>query len=220
MVQKISLYMTMIIILFAVAVSAAPASSYAEDPSVADTMNGEEVEEQPAEAEDSEESLVMEERSMAAIIGQLVLYTLLIVVLIYGLIKFLAKRQKNLQPNQAVQLVGGTSLGNSKSLQLVKVGDKVLLVGVGEQVTLIKEFSEEDGLGDIENSAEKPPMLGAGTISEWLKGLKNSGTEPKKEKGFDQLFKQSLTKQKMKQHELKQELREEETDEDKEGRSS
>lgn len=219
MFQKISFYITAMVLLFALSAWMAPAALGAEGTNVEEWLNNGEPAETPVDEETGDgEAALAEDRSMAQIVGQLILYTVLIIAMIYGLIKVLAFRQKKLQPNQAVQLVGGTSLGNNKSLQLVKVGDKVLLIGVGDQVTLIKEFAESDEIGNMEKDLDKQAVPLSETISGFVKGLKSNHSETKTSGGFEQLFKQSLNKQKTKQSQLKQELGTE--DEDKEGRSS
>ncbi|RNF38806.1 flagellar biosynthesis protein FliZ [Planococcus salinus] len=207
-----------ILLLCAVSAFAAPSVSAAADTKVSDWLNdGQDGQPTTEETEENGEAAVMEEKSMAGILGQLVFYTLLIVVLIYGLIKFLAVRQTKMHPNQAVQLVGGTSLGNNKSLQLVKVGNKMLLIGVGDQVTLIKEFAEGDEVVVSDAEANQQTVRVADAITGLVNKVKGVPAESKTGNGFEQLFKQSLNKQKVKQQQLKQELAD---DDDQEGRSS
>lgn len=161
--------------------------------------------------------VVTEDKSLTVIIGKLILYTLLILVLIYGLIKFLALRQKKLQPNQAVKLMGGTPLGNNKSLQLVKVGNQIYMIGVGDQVTLIKEFTDADEISGIEKDLDGQATLLSNPVVSFVKDKVNNRNKPGKTLGFDQLFSQSLTKQKQQQEQLKKELNKEDK---KEGSSS
>lgn len=219
MIQKISLYSIAVILLLAFSAAFAPSFAEAADPKVSDWVE----DDQPASETDTEETVVLDdpkEKSFVVVIGQLVLYTLLIVFLIYGLIKFLAMRQKNMQPNQAVKLMGGTPLGNNKSLQLVKVGNQVLLVGVGDQVTLIKEFSAEDEIHGIEKDLEnQPAALLPKSITSFIKEKFSSRAQSaaKQNTGFENLFKQSLDKQKAKQDKLKLDLSKQ--DDDKEGNS-
>lgn len=169
-------------------------------------------EEQPSDKsniekkEEINELNTTKDKSVIVVIGQLIFYTLLIIVLIYGLIKFLALRQKSLQPHQAVKLMGGTPLGNNKSLQLVKVGEQFLLVGVGDHVTLIKEFSDPDEINSIENDLDKQPKLLTNSISSYLKEKISVRMKTKKNNGFEHLFNQSLDKQKVKQDQLKRDL--------------
>lgn len=220
MIQKMSLYSMMMILLLALSAVWAPLETLAADPKVSDSYNGE----QPAAEEQEQplEAAAPEEKSFIAVIGQLILYTLLIVFMIYGLIKFLSMKQKNLQPNQAVKLMGGTALGNNKSLQLVKVGGQIYLIGVGDQVTLIKEFTEDDEIHGIEKDVEtqSTPLLPK-TVTSFIKDkfVGDKETNPYQSKGFEQLFKQSLDKQRKKQESLKTDL-EIQQSQDKDGRLS
>ncbi|WP_394121055.1 flagellar biosynthetic protein FliO [Planococcus donghaensis] len=188
------------------------APSVQASPNVVEWLNNEEpAEETPA---DPVVAAPVEEKSLAGIIVQLVLYTLLIVAMIYGLIKFLAARQKNLQPNQAVKLMGGTPLGNNKSLQLVKVGGQMYLIGVGDEVTLIKEFSDAAEISGIEKDFEQQqPALSKNLLDFTKKKIGSFSKSPQK-KGFDQLFKQSLNKQKAKQQAIENELGQEQRDQE------
>lgn len=219
MIQKMSLYSILMILLLALSAVWTPSGASAADPKVIDGYDGE----QPAveQQEPSVEAAPPEEKSFIVVIGQLIFYTLLIVFMIYGLIKFLSMKQKNLQPNQAVKLMGGTALGNNKSLQLVKVGGQIYLIGVGDQVTLIKEFTDDDEIHGIEKDVETQasPLLPK-TVTSFIKEKVSGHLEknPSHAKGFEQLFKQSLDKQRNKQEQLKTDL-EKQRSQDKEGRS-
>lgn len=219
MIQKMSLYSFMMILLLTLSAVWAPSFAQAADPKVSDSYNTD----QPAveQQEPPAEVAAPEEKSFIVVIGQLIFYTLLIVFMIYGLIKFLSMKQKNLQPNQAVKLMGGTALGNNKSLQLVKVGGQIYLIGVGDQVTLIKEFTEDDEINGIEKDVETQasPLLPK-TVTSFIKEKVGGHLEknPSQTKGFEQLFKQSLDKQRKKQNKLESDLSKQHS-EDKEGRS-
>lgn len=68
---------------------------------------------------------------------------LFVIFLIYALVKFMNKRNRLLKPFQYVENIGGTSLGQNKSVQLIKVGNRVLVVGVGDNIQLLKEIDDE-----------------------------------------------------------------------------
>lgn len=53
------------------------------------------------------------------------------------------KRNRLLKPFQYVENIGGTSVGQNRSVQLIKVGNSVLVVGVGETIQLLKEIEDE-----------------------------------------------------------------------------
>lgn len=208
MIRKITLYLPVIIYLFAFLVLSVPSPVEAADPKVSDWVKKDEAPDgEPADAEDSAEASPIEEKSFASIIAQLIFYTLLIIAMIYGLIRFLASRQKKMQPNQAVKLMGGMPLGNNKSLQLVKVGNQIYMIGVGDQVTLIKEFSSEDEINGIEKDLERQtPALFPNPVSTFIKGKFTRQKEMESQPDFNHLFNQSLDKQKLKQNQLKRDL--------------
>jgi len=67
-----------------------------------------------------------------------------VVVLLYVVLKFLNKRNLKYQQNQIIQNLGGLSLGTQKSVQLLQVGETLLLVGVGEDIQLLMEITDND----------------------------------------------------------------------------
>lgn len=74
---------------------------------------------------------------------------LFVIFLIYALVKFMNKRNRLLKPFQYVENIGGTSLGQNKSVQLIKVGNRVLVVGVGDNIQLLKEIDDEKEYKEI-----------------------------------------------------------------------
>lgn len=67
-----------------------------------------------------------------------------VLFLIYLLLKFVTKRNRLFQQGQSIVNLGGTSLGQSKSIQIIKVGNRVLVVGVGDSISLLKEIDDDD----------------------------------------------------------------------------
>lgn len=83
-----------------------------------------------------------------------------ILFLIYVLLKFVTKRNRVFQQGQAIVNLGGTSLGQNKSVQMIKVGKRVLVVGVGESITLLKEIdNEQESSSIIEDFEKKQEMV-------------------------------------------------------------
>ncbi|TYS70586.1 flagella biosynthesis protein FliZ [Sutcliffiella horikoshii] len=73
---------------------------------------------------------------------QMIFALLFVLALLYGALKLINNRNK-LDSGRSVENIGGTNLGNNKSLQLVKVGNSVLVVGVGDSINLLKEITDE-----------------------------------------------------------------------------
>ncbi|MGE7841832.1 flagellar biosynthetic protein FliO [Lysinibacillus sp. NPDC093712] len=73
---------------------------------------------------------------------KMVLALIFVVALFYALMKFLNKRNLTFQRNQMVQNLGGLSLGSQKSVQLLQIGKSIYLVGVGDDVQLLREITD------------------------------------------------------------------------------
>lgn len=79
---------------------------------------------------------------------QMIFSLLLVLVILYGLLKFIQKKSQTYQQSKLIQHLGGTSLGSNRSLQIVKVGQRLFILGVGENIHLIKEIHNQE---EIEN---------------------------------------------------------------------
>jgi flagellar protein FliO/FliZ len=69
---------------------------------------------------------------------------LFVIVLIYYLIKFINKKSQSFQDSKLIQHLGGSPLGGNRSIQLVKVGDRIFILGVGENIELLKEINDQE----------------------------------------------------------------------------
>ncbi|KOO46602.1 hypothetical protein AMD01_12350 [Priestia koreensis] len=67
-----------------------------------------------------------------------------VIALLYLLLRFLNKRQHGLRSNKLIQNLGGTALGSNRSIQVVKVGERLLVLGVGESVQLLSEVTGDE----------------------------------------------------------------------------
>ncbi|RWR14134.1 flagellar biosynthetic protein FliO [Siminovitchia fortis] len=74
-----------------------------------------------------------------------------VIALLYFLLKFINKKSQSYQQNRLVQNLGGTALGGNRSIQIVKAGKRLLVLGVGEDVRLLKEITDEQELQEILN---------------------------------------------------------------------
>ena len=74
---------------------------------------------------------------------------LFVLGLLLFVLRFLNKRNLNYQQNSMIQNLGGQSLGAQKSVQLLQIGDKVYIVGVGEDVQLLHVISDPEEIEHI-----------------------------------------------------------------------
>lgn len=179
------------------------------------SMEDEDVEPNPVELE---EVALLEQENPFMLILKLVFYLLIVIVLIYGLIKFLAIRQRKLQHNQLFQSLGGTTLGQNKSLQLVRVGGRIYLLGVAEQISLIKEVTDPTDITNIERDLEEQDTIVSKSFLEYFQTKLKERVHDGSTHSFSSMFNQSLQHQKDKRTQLENELYSNKTD-GKEGRS-
>ncbi|MCT8139833.1 flagellar biosynthetic protein FliO [Anaerobacillus sp. CMMVII] len=91
----------------------------------------------------------LEDQSLFKIFFQLFLALAVIILMIYALIRFIGKRTQSYQTHRTLQNIGGVHVGTNRSIQLVRVGKRVLVVGVGETIQLLKEIDDENEINTI-----------------------------------------------------------------------
>lgn len=122
---------------------------------------------------------------------------LIVVGLLYFLLRFLNKKSNMISGKDLIQNLGGISLGANKNVQLLKIGDKIFLVGVGENVSLLKEITNKD---DVESLVLQynEKMNQAFVTETWITKLfrlkklnKNQVSEPV-DRDFKEIFEKQM----------------------------
>lgn len=72
-----------------------------------------------------------------------------VVALLFGLLKFINSRNRQFDKNRLMKNMGGLPLGQHKSIQLVHVGNTYYLIGVGEEIRLLKEITDEEEIATL-----------------------------------------------------------------------
>lgn len=109
---------------------------------------------------------------------------LLALVFVIGLLlfvlKFLNKRNIKYQQNSVIKNVGGMSVGPQKSVQLLLIGNKIYVVGVGEDVHLLKEIDAQQDVEQLVKQIESNQSIATSTpyIAELFKKF-NKKDQPK-----------------------------------------
>lgn len=52
-----------------------------------------------------------------------------------------------------MESLGGISVGQQKSIQIIRIGEKVYAVGIGNDVTMLDEITDENVIRQLEESA-------------------------------------------------------------------
>lgn len=155
----------------------------AKDCSVNDVLENGECDEELANEEvkeaEAEAEALMEPPWLSFV--KMIAALIVVIALLYGLLRFVNKRAKTFQETKALHLVSGVSLGQNKSVQLVKVGETLLVVGVGDQVQLLKEITDPDEITAIlakQQAGDEEPFLGHALGSMKAAFSKKAGTAP------------------------------------------
>src|SRR5690625_5189307 len=119
---------------------------------------------------------------------QMIFALLLVLGLIYIMLKLVNRRQQLFSQTQTLENLGGISVGQNKSIQVIRVGSKMYLVGVGENVQLLREIDDETIKADLSHKQVKDSM----TFKEWMKSFLPTNAQ-KKEKDQSNTFRHLLT---------------------------
>jgi flagellar protein FliO/FliZ len=159
-------------------VASLPASVSAEGGSVFDAINGSAPssnapagDEQPAAIPGSDSG------SLFGYLVQVVFSLGFIILLIYLLLRFFGKRQIG-QNKGPIKVISATALGNGKTVQVVMIGESLYILGVGDDVQLLKHIPPGEEADAILAEAEIQPLANAWA---WLPFGKKKQAEEEEE---------------------------------------
>ncbi|MFD1735827.1 flagellar biosynthetic protein FliO [Bacillus salitolerans] len=119
----------------------------------------------------------------------------IVLFLLLATLRFIKKKNQSFDSTRKINNIGGTSLGGNRSIQLIKVGNRILVVGVGENIQLLYEINSEDEINELlsHQDTELP-------IREPLSFLKNkifkkdeTSQDSVSEQNFKAIFKDQLS---------------------------
>ncbi|GEL06668.1 flagellar biosynthetic protein FliO [Salisediminibacterium halotolerans] len=121
--------------------------------------------------EDETEAAGIQDQNMFFLTMQLLLALGAVIFAIYAILKFINKRSQRFNSHRTIQTVGGAGVGQNKSVQLVRIGEKVLVVGVGDSVQLLKEIDDPEEVAAIteEISGNEFYAEPVSKLTSWLK---------------------------------------------------
>nr|WP_295970434.1 flagellar biosynthetic protein FliO [uncultured Bacillus sp.] len=80
---------------------------------------------------------------------KMILATIFVVALLYLVLKFMNKKSTMLKNSQLMDNLGGVPLGANRSVQMIRIGKRLFIVGVGENVQLLKEIEDVEEYNQI-----------------------------------------------------------------------
>ncbi|WP_182199167.1 flagellar biosynthetic protein FliO [Paraliobacillus salinarum] len=137
--------------------------------------------------DESKEVIIDENRStnFFEIIVRIIFALLLIVALIYGMLKLLNKKNKLTRSSNLLNNLGGIPLGTNKSVQIIQIGDRLFVVGVGENIELLTEIKEQEMKEQLLEENDTNNSSGASVAK--ILGNTFSNLSNKKEKNQDEI---------------------------------
>jgi flagellar protein FliO/FliZ len=99
--------------------------------------------------------------SFVGSIVQLILVLLLLIVLFYGLVRFLSMRRGNLRV-LGMRTIGVHPLTSNRSIHVVAMEDRILILGVGEDVTLLQTIDQPEKVERWKQSVPPQSFLWTG----------------------------------------------------------
>jgi flagellar protein FliO/FliZ len=111
---------------------------------------------------------------------------ILIIGLLYFVLRFVSKKAK--QGGGVFHALGGHSFGNNRSMQMVMVGDTLYILGVGDNVNLIRAVPPGDEQTSLLETVAVKPLDLSGK-SKWTRGFFKRKTAQEK---FDEHLFQEL----------------------------
>lgn len=181
--------------------------TFAKEPNAKDCLEGtvdcNEEEQRDGNITD-EESLnnTLQQGSLGFDLFKMVFFLIIVLALIYFLLKFLGKRTKMYQQASALESLGGISVGQNKSLQIIRVGTKIYLIGVGNNVDLLQEIDDDVLKEQILNQAAERAQGFSSIQSLFGKLSGNKQAVESEDKEFKQSFEKELEKIKRNRQEL------------------
>lgn len=124
-------------------------------------------------------------------IVKMIFALLLVLVLIYVVVKFLSSRQKLNNRVTSLENLGGISVGNNKSIQIIRIGKLFYLIGVGENVELLKEITDPEVVDTLLRDDHEQDGSVSSLLTPFLQNKDNSN---QKTNNFKDKFAEELDK--------------------------
>lgn len=194
MKKSLIIFLSLLVFIFSFTVNTYAETGYVDD-CLENPKNCEEPLEPEPETNEAENELLEQEPKTGSLffeIVKVVFALLLVLALIYIFLYFLKRRNKLGTRIKSLENIGGVSVGQNKSVQLLRLGDHLYLIGVGEDVTLLQKIEEKSLIEEI--MRERDENKADFTTGPLLSSILQKKDENKREKpdNFKSLFNQEL----------------------------
>jgi len=165
------------------------------------------------------EEAVFKQTDTGALLGNIVWVMValgIVIVLIVLVLKWLSNRNRLWGVNRALRSLGGKSLGQHSSLQVVEIAGRIYVIGVGQNITLLDKIDDPEQVQEVLDCFEREAEQGWKTNQfelAFLKKWRNSKEEVYEAAAsstvnpnnkFEDLLQNQLNQRTMRNEELKQ----------------
>jgi flagellar protein FliO/FliZ len=119
---------------------------------------------------------------------------LLVLALIYIMLKLLNKRNKMFNQIKHLENLGGISVGQNKSIQIIRIGGKFYLVGVGDNVEMLQEITDVEMKKELLEQGEEEPFQLNTLLPSFLRKRAEKKSTNQDSEDFKNLFSNELDK--------------------------
>ncbi|WP_280768970.1 flagellar biosynthetic protein FliO [Salipaludibacillus daqingensis] len=171
----------------------------------------EDTEENKNQEEDDDSELgPAQNQNLLFLIFQMFLGLGAVLFVIYFLLKFINKRAQNFNSHSTVQNIGGAGVGSNKSVQVIRVGKRVLVVGVGDSVQLLKEIEDPNEIEEMIESTQQEDFFDQpiSKVTGWLQKKKSDKNSNSNELAFRSLLDNEMKDVKKSQNKIHSALEE------------
>jgi flagellar protein FliO/FliZ len=141
--------------------------------------------------------------SLAGSLVWVIVALLLVIGLIVLFIKILSARNRSWGINRTLRSLGGVTVGQNKSLQIVEFAGRLYIVGVGDEVTLLDKIEDPDTAASIIAMMEEQTSKSwsPATVSDLWNKFRNRGKateseqEPWNSNAFQEMLDENLQRQ-------------------------
>lgn len=101
------------------------------------------------------------------------IWVIIVLIFIIGgivlLVKFLGQKSGSWMKHRAIRVLGGAVLGQNKSVQVLEIGRRIYILGIGEDVRLIDKLDLEEEADDVVQAFETDPSDSTAPWTAWIR---------------------------------------------------